>query len=375
MKARKYFQAIKFLLLFVLMNACVERIEFDLPSAHSQIVIEGMIHDGPGPYTVKISSAMALDAQSTIRRPVEHAIVQLFDDEGNVESFTESSPGNYITAGHIQGLVGHAYHIRVQTLDGTIYESEPEMIYPVGEIEDIRYEFEARTIVESYGEIRADVFNIYVDANAGIGRENYVRWKFTGTYKVETYPKFRMTHTPPYSPYKNPPPCSGYIVVEFVPGGKLEKIADCTCCVCWANHFEPLPQLSDTQLIEANQFKNIKVGEVSINNVNFYDKYMVEVEQMSLSRSSFQFFKLAREQKAGASNLFQAPAGEIRGNLRSMNSDDVVIGLFWASSIHKREMFIYPEDVPYRLTPMPMITDPCYDYFPDSFTEQPDHWE
>lgn len=363
----------------MLVDACVERIDFEAPPAHSQLVVEGMITDNPGPYTVKLSRAFGLDADSIVSNPVQQAQIRLYDDLGNTEDFIETTPGVYRTSGIISGQVGRAYHIRIETPEGQVFESEPDRINPVGEVEDIRFEFEPRTVVESFGEVKADVFNIYVDSRtwAEAGTEIYTRWRFTGTYEVITYPELHFTHTPPYSPYKNPFPCSGFILLPGPPGsgGTLMQVEDCTCCTCWANHFEETPQLSDTQLISGNEFRNVKVGEVPINNATFHAKYRVEVEQMSLSRTAFDFLKLVREQKENASSLFQPPSGEIRGNVKAINNNNPVIGLVWATSVTKKSIFIHRSDVPYPVTPIDFITLPCYDFYPNATATKPDNWE
>lgn len=367
----------KWFVAFILMSACVERIDFDAPPALVFTVVDGTISDTPGPYTVSLSKGISLNADSVVRIPIEKAKIELHDDVGNVENFTETNPGVYVTGGAIQGEVGHSYYIKIETSDGDVFESEPDKINQVGEVKDIRYEFDPRTRLEPYGEVPADVFNIYVDADAGTGGENFVRWRFKGTYGVITYPALHYTWNPPYTPYKNPFPCSGYVLVNGPPGsgGLLEKRGDCTCCDCWAAHYEPAPQLSDNQLVNGGQFKNVKVGEVPINNATFHEKYLVEVEQMSLSRTAFDFFRLVRTQKESSSSLFQSPSGEIRGNIKSINSSGHVIGIFWATSIKKKVTFIYPKDVPYPLTPIDFITTPCYDSYPNASTIKPDLWQ
>jgi hypothetical protein len=361
------------LLVFAAMSACVERIDFNAPQAQLFTVIEGTISDSPGPYTIKVSKGLSLDAESLIGTPLRNMKIKLYDDLDNTEDFSEDSPGTYKTKGIIQGKIGHAYHVVMETPDGKIFESEPDVINPSGELERIKFEFEARTKVEKFGESNTDVFNIYVDGKSEVGNENFVRWRFTGTYKIVNNPELHQTQTPPYSPYADPWPCSGYIVVPKPPD-ILEKIGDCTCCICWINQYESIPQLSDAQFVNENKFRDVKVGEVPINNLTFSEKYLVEVEQMSLSRKVFDFFKLVRSQKEGASNLFQPPSGEVKGNVKSINSNEPVIGIFWATSIKKKSIFIYPSDVPYPIPPKKIDTNPCTSVAYSS-TNKPETWQ
>jgi hypothetical protein len=227
MKTHAIFRPIKiqWMLTFLVMTACVDPVFFEAPPAQSLYVVEGMISTEAGPYSVTISKGFALSADTSYSAPVESAQVTLYDDAGNTEAFVETSPGKYLSQGVIQGQFGRSYHIRIITSEGKVFESTPDKLHEVGEIQDIRYEFEARVVQEDFGEIPADVFKIFVDATAGKSDEQYVRWRFTGTYEVETSPELHMIHVPPYTPYKAPFPCSGYVVGPGPPfsGGLLKS--------------------------------------------------------------------------------------------------------------------------------------------------------
>jgi hypothetical protein len=363
-------------LIFLMMFSCVEKISFDIPSAASQIVVEGMISDMPGPYIVKISRAMEVDADSAQAIPVENASITLYDDQGSSENLSETSPGEYATSGTMQGQVGHSYHIKIQTDDGKVFESQPDRLNPVGAIDTIRYEFEARTKEERFGPVNADVFKIYMDAHAGEGSDSYVRWKFQGTYQVFSNPELHQIWSEGFL-LKLPYPCSGYIVAPSGPfgGGTLQKVAECTCCTCWANHYEAEPLIYDGQFVSENQYKNVKIAEVPISVATFYNKYRVNIEQMSLSRNAFDFFRLVRAQKESSSSLFQPPSGQLIGNIIATNSNDPVVGLFWATAIKSKTIYIPRSKVPYLLPPIFFVTDPCTYYYPNSTATKPEFWK
>ncbi|CAN5382059.1 hypothetical protein BH09BAC3_BH09BAC3_13870 [soil metagenome] len=344
--------------IFILVDGCVEKIQFDIPTPESQMFLEGMISDAPGPYIVKVSLGLDLNKDSVVRMPVQKLKLKLYDDHGNTESLIETAPGDYYTGGVIRGQVGYSYHITIETPDGKIFESEPDLMKPTGEIEMIRYEFDARQKVESFGQVKNDVYNVLIDAEAVPGDNNYVRWRFRGTYKVVTSPQFYWRYALGF-PRWEPWICSGVVVVPNniietnpppaytgppLPGGlqgKLSTVFDCTCCTCYVTQFESIPQLSDGQLILGNQFRNVTVGQIPINTETFFDRYLVEVDQMSLTKSAFDFFKLIRAQKEGTSSLFQPPSGEIRGNIKPVNNNSMIVGLFWATSITTKSLFIY----------------------------------
>ncbi len=363
--------------LFLLLFACVDRLDFTSSPNDQRIIVEGMISDQPGPYTVKISRSLSLNADTLIQDPVQNAVVTLNDDEGNSEVLFESIPGIYLTDSVIQGKIGHSYFIQIETDDGKKFESEPDMIKPGGEVQDVRFEYEARSIEMNYGVVDANIFNVYIDADippaTGDDSESYVRWRYTGTYKVVTHPEQHQTFLSGFY-YRTPLPCSGYVIEPALGGGTLRKVSDCTCCECWANLYESIPHLSDRQFISGNRFSNVKVAEVPVNSNTFTEKFMVEVEQMSLTKQTFKFFQTIQTQKEGATSLFQPPYSELKGNIKSTNSDAQVLGLFWASSVRSKYVFIQRSDVPYKLTPPDFVLDACT-IFPNSSTTKPAFWE
>lgn len=365
----------KYIILFLLLG-CIEPIEFEIPPAESLLIIEGMINDEDGPYTVQISRAVPLSVDTLEVPPVSGASVRLHDDLGNVEDFDETEPGIYQTRGAMKGVVGRSYHITV-SVDGKSYESTPEEIKPVGQISEIRYEFEEERIEDLFGEKNKDHFNIYVDAEQGVETGGYVRWRMTGTYKVETTPQLRETlHHPGAVPLKAPRPCSGYTTAVH-PSGRgtiIVKVGECTCCECYVDMKESVPQVSDNLLVSEGSYNNVKIGRVPVNSATFMEKYMVRVEQMSLSRTAFDFFKLINIQKEQASNIFQPSSGELLGNIKALNSQDRVLGLFWATSITEKVTFIERDDVPYPVPDFPGANESCLLEFDYSTTEPPEEW-
>jgi len=364
---------IKWVIGFLAMNACVDRISFNIPLTQNLMVVEGMITSDPGPYTVRVSHSLSLAADSSFRDPVQHVQIDLHDDEGHAERLQEVSPGVYQTNGAIQGQVGHAYFITMQTADGKSFVSAPDTIHPVGTLEQIKFSYEARTVQENFGPVTADIFNIYVDASAGIGARNYVRWRFTGTYKAVTNPELRAILSDGYV-LASPPGCSGYVIEPGLGGGILTKVGPCTCCTCWITQNETIPTVSDGQLVANKTFRDVKVAEVPINSNTFADKFLLVVEQMSLTQNAYHFFDLIHAQKAGASSLFQPPYGEIKGNITALNSNDAVVGLFWGTAINKKYTFIQRSDVPYLLPPPDFVADACT-VLPNSSTNPPEFWQ
>jgi hypothetical protein len=356
---------------FLFLLSCIDPLQFDINYSTSVLVVEGMISDQAGPYTLKLSTSAGVDTDQ-VPLPFSAARVTLFAENEAVEDLKEETAGSYTTSGSLRGEVGKVYHVRIQTPDGKIFESKPEQIQPAGFIKTISYEFEPRTVSLPYGDFKADVFNVFIDGFASPEETEFLRWRFTGMYKVVSNPELHKIWI--QDPYWliDPLPCSGFVVGPY---NVLIQREACTCCTCWSRQYETLPQLSDQSQISEGNFNKVKVAEVPITTATFFEKYLITVEQMSLSDDAFQFFKIIRNQKLSQSDLFQAAPGEIVGNIKGVNNTDRVVGLFYATSIDLKRLVINRSEVPYNLPPQDLVTDACTTYYPNSTTIKPVEWE
>jgi hypothetical protein len=146
------------------------------------------------------------------------------------------------------------------------------------------------------------------------------------------------------------------------------------------------PITSDGLLIQGEQFKSVKAGYVPITYHTFKDKVYAEVSQMSLSRQSFKFWSAIRNQMQATNSLFQPLTGKVPSNFVQLTGKETQMqGLFYATSISRRGVFINRRDIPNvnvipqnQLAPPSVNSDPnrqrCIDYFPGSTTIKPAFW-
>lgn len=319
------------------------------------LVVDGSITNQPGPYTIYLTRASSLINDLDVRIPVRRATLVLHSDAGEQESLAEVTPGKYQT-NTIQGVPGRSYWIQIALEDGTRYESNREKLNPPGEITSLSSRFQQDNVLERGTEVRADRFDLLVDATGFSTTENYMRWRTTGTYAIRTYPHLMTAVTPDGIVVPAPPPCSGYVFRN----GALRQVDDCTCCDCWVTTYERLPYISDDQLIRGGTFKNVNIGAIPINRRTFYERYHVSVEQISLTMEAFEYFRLIKAQKEGAASLFQPPSAKLRGNVRREGTQELAQGFFWAGSITTKTLFIDKSVVPYSLPPIDTVKAECF---------------
>ena len=90
---------------------CQKVINIDLNEAAPHIVIEGLITDKPGPYTVSISKSGSYFNQPVLP-PVSDAVVIITDNVGTIDTLREKKPGVYLTS-RTRGIPGRTYILKV----------------------------------------------------------------------------------------------------------------------------------------------------------------------------------------------------------------------------------------------------------------------
>lgn len=118
-------------LLLVLMccPGCTKVINLSVPNAAAQIVIEGNVTNGPGPYQVSITTTVPFSADNNFPT-VDGARVTVTDNAGLYDSLVETAPGVYSTQGNWVGQPGNTYTLNV-SVNGLTYTGSSTMPQPV----------------------------------------------------------------------------------------------------------------------------------------------------------------------------------------------------------------------------------------------------
>jgi hypothetical protein len=359
-----------FIFLFALTNACVERVEFKSPNADTQLVVEGLVTDEPGPYFVKLTrSRKPLDFSGTIS--VSAIRVTIFDDLGNFEILQEVSQGNYQTsASGIRGVVGRSYFVKIETRDGKVYESIPDRLTNSGSIDKVYTEF--ITEPQTTGPPKSK-FNIFLDATAPSKSETFFRWKLNAFYRVVTFPEQRTVQAGE-GRIPAPRPCSGYVFSA----GELNQIGSCSCCDCWPKLVDTSPIISASQIAADGRYVGVDVGSVPVDYWTFFEKTMVEVKQLSISAAASRFWKTVVDQKDGSTSLFQPSIGKAVSNVLHKNGNDEVQGVFYAAGVNVKRIFLTKDNLPQGVNlpdAPPPIPESCILAFSNSSNQAPIGWQ
>ncbi len=386
-------KAVRSLFVFLVLAACVDRVQIDISQGLVfPIVIDGRITNEPGPYTISISKAFDIDSKYNLKAPVSVRTVTLSDNAGASEDLKEVQKGQYQTASNgMRGQEGHVYKLRIELLDGGVYESSPDTLNASGKIDALYHSFKSDVSAgkEKYG------FDILFDASSGDHKSGRFLWKFIGTFQSDTNPELAcedpgLSTCAPcgekacdecnYCNYK--PICSGIRnISQYIQLNRANflQYSPCECCTCWYNFFNSTPILSQDQSLNDGNYIGVKANYIPLDPWVFQHKVHVELVQESLSLQALNFYKAIKSQKEAVNSLFQPVTGKIPSNFILIKPTQTPLsGIFVATGVVRKTLFITRGDVhPETLIPsnaLPWV-DSCLKLFPNGTTTKPAFWE
>jgi hypothetical protein len=380
------------IVLILIASACIDRLDFEIEFPQGiPITIDGNISNQPGPYRVKISSGFDIKSENQTRQPLSVKRITLMDNLGSEEELKETEKGTYLTsATGMQGKIGGVYKVRVELLDGKIYESLPDTILLPGTIQSLYHEFNFAQNADGVGEYG---FDIKVNSQASVKEGGHYRWKMKGTFKAITKPELTNTgKTQCYPIFVNGsqrcnflPPCSGLqnISLPWEVPPRFVRVGPCQCCTCWYDLYNRLPILSDHRLpTSQNLYSGVDMGRIPMNEWIFMFKIYVEAKQESITNSTFRFFTSIKDQQEATGNIFQPITGKIPNNFIQLKGEPApVSGLFYAAGVDAKTILITREDVSNQNLIKEVRYDQgfgclsCLELFPNATTIKPDFWE
>lgn len=341
-------------LILLLFNRCIDPLELETDSDAQRLVVDGMITDEPGPYSVRLSRSKQYDAYHDSWSVVEAgARVIISDNTGNQETLTETAQGLYQTSPDgIRGQVGNIYTLQITTKGGQQYTSAPETMRPVSPIDSLYFEVRPYfELNEENVQVTRYAVHVLLDAEDPASEKNYYMWRWKGTFRVSTQP---------------------WDYTEKVGGVRIPMPKDC-CETCWVTANTNSINVLDDRLNNGTNLKRHLVTRIPVTEQAFGFKYHLDVKQYSLSEAAFNYWRILKSQIERGGSIQDPPPANVIGNMSSIsNPNERVLGFFGASAATSKAFFVNRDElgVPVGLYVMP---DDCR-VLSNSTTEQPVFW-
>ncbi|MBZ0246537.1 MAG: DUF4249 domain-containing protein, partial [Cyclobacteriaceae bacterium] len=329
--------------IFLLIGSCIDPITLKVDSEEGAIVVDGGITGIEGPYVVNLFRSVGVYSDLEKRPPVTGAFVYIIDDEGTRYRLKDDVVGVFVSDPSFKAEYGKSYYLRIEAFDGKVYESKPDVLRPVDDVDSVYFEFEDKVDEPNSVENNAG-FNVYLDASIESDID-YVRWSWVGIHEIQTFPEKRTINAGEAGRVPDPLPCSGYQMINGIP----TPIGPCLCCSCWVTQYSRTPEVGDVKFY-GGKVSRYKIAYVPATSDFFLSKYYIQVQQSSISKEVYDYWKLVKVQKEGGSSLFQPTSAKIKGNLKCINDPNAeIFGLFTVSTSKTKSIIIDKNDIPYDL--------------------------
>jgi hypothetical protein len=249
----------------------------------------------------------------------------------------------------MKGEVGKSYSLKIKLPNGNEYQSTLEELKPVPDIDTVFGEYEEF----KEGFLRGE-FTLFLETTDSPIKDEYYAWNWIH-YEFKKY-------------------CS------LIPDSRTGVTYAINCCEeCWA-----IDRCNGCINLLSDRYVNGKQVRVEIAKIPYdsKDPYFMIIEQRSLTREAYTFWKTVSEQINNSGGIFDKPPVTVRGNCFNLNDNkEQVLGFFGASAIRSRSIHFkrdkvgkIPFGTPVIYQELTFRCEPCPDS-PFRTTKMPEGWQ
>lgn len=310
----------------VWLTGCIEQYDLKVDDQEKILVVNGLITDEPGPYTVKLSTTFKYGAFfSDIDPSVEGATVSISDETGATETLKEKSTGVYVTdTNGMRGRIGGQYSLKIRLKNGKEYASATETLLAVPAIERLYARLKPVLQVDKDGNsLTKNYVQFLIDTKDPSGIRNFYRWSFINTYEISTQP---------------------WDFVVYGKNGPIPQPKDC-CDQCWITKANTVANVANDHQFNGNSLIEHQVALLPFTAELFQNKHHIEVKQYALSETAYSFWKILNSQISETGSIQEPAPANAGGNIKNpANPNEEILGYFNAAGVSKRTLFVQPRE-------------------------------
>lgn len=302
-------------ILLLISYSCVEDYWPEIEKYEELLVVDGMITNEPGPYTIELSKSTPIYNSQKV--PYSGCIVMIKELDGNTAQLIEVEEGIYQTSPEeIQGEIGKSYQVRIVTPDGEEYESSFETIKAPVLIDQVNWSIEYHEDYD-YPYLLAG-YQFYITTLPSDVDTNYFLWKLEETYQYEVSYYIDFYYDGQLHPFPNPD----------------------SLFTCWKT--APVKQIFtyNTSNLSEPVIINYPLNFVSTETRRLSILYSLQIEQLNLGKKAYNFWHEQEELNTSQGSLYTQQPYQVKGNI--INTDDPeepVLGYFLGAGVDIQRIF------------------------------------
>ena len=310
-------------ILAVLLQGCIEPFAVTFEDFESALVVEATITNELAQQQVFLSRTYEFEEEAPT--PETNATVRV-QGGGASYTFSEGSPGVYVSQQAFAAQSGTAYQLLIQTQDGRTYSSEETFLPAQTQIDEVRTE----RITTDLGE---DGIGIFVDSFDPTGTSENYRYTYEETYRVIA-PFWTPRGLEVVPPAEATVPCEVRVIFD-----------DSSLETGYASNLSNTIIQTSTSDLEEDRVSNFMVRFISRNNYIISHRYSILIKQFVQSNAAFTFYETLNEFSGNESFFSETQPGFLEGNVSSdLSANEIVLGYFDVASVTEQRVFFNYED-------------------------------
>ena len=329
------------------MLSCIDQVDAEYDYLDNVLFIDAYALTETGTSSVTINRSYWDDRIYSVRS-VTNAQVSLENiTAGLMVDFVESGPGVYICPPDFATNEGEVWKLHIILEDGKKFESKQETVIPAIPIDEIEAAYSPEITYDNDLDKFVPGHRVNVSWQDPEGVENYYIWKYRtfeplfvcktcirGTYRNGACQTSTASFGPPYYDYLCDPRC-------------------------WQIKYETQSIIFEDRLSDGAAIEN---RQIAILPFNRRPDILIEVQQLSVSKSNYEYFKIINDQLSASGGLNAPPPSPLLGNLFNPDdSSEFVLGQFTVAGVSAKSIFIDRSMItenPVR-PDNPIILEPC----------------
>ncbi|WP_206073573.1 DUF4249 domain-containing protein [Maribacter sp. 4G9] len=312
-----------------LLYGCIDPVSPEFDYEEGLIFIEGFATSNSGASYVDINESVTEFGVRGLKFITGASVNVENLDSGLTIGFEESEDA-YLAPLDFKVSPGERWKLIVVMPNGTVYESEPEIVLTPVPISNVSIDYDAEL------EFRPSVngfipgHRISVSFEDPIGSENNYYWSYRSFENLDYCIRCNE------GIYRN----GGCIPYDL--SGRLYRYFDYICeTECWTIRYPESVNIFDDTFSNGKTVTGLEVGSLPL-----YTKenMVVEVQQFSLTPAAYKYYKVLKDIVDNASGFNAPPPAALIGNLYNVNdSEEFVLGRFTAAASSVVNVFVERE--------------------------------
>lgn len=317
------------LLLPAVIISCSEIYYPEVAPVEDMLIVDGLITDMQGMNVIKLRQSPSpeqfyLHPLEVVLPPVTDAVVRVEDDLGNIYGFRESRWGNYYPEPGFAGIEGRSYTLHIETVEGVIYESDPQTIVPAAIIKNVYARETSRDFLlrDFYGKHAVQtVDGLEILTGMSSSDDNILRFRIKPTLLLlYNYYEWRIPDIDVYYRWRkiSIPDAEPVNLHRFT--GGFGEITNHSLCF--------LPSSKSYYQLGLNEY--------------VYRKILI-IRYYTLNHESYRFHTEAEKQIKSENRLFDPVVSQLPTNLRSTSHPEKQVAGFFEASSTRSETHLLTE--------------------------------